>query len=67
LTRDLKGRDFFSAWPIHDCDRPRVLLVDELNKVEDGFETMLLEIFSAWKLSIPEFGTLEERSIRRSS
>jgi MoxR-like ATPase len=40
-----------------------VLLIDELDKVDDGFEAMLLEILSAWQLSIPEFGTVEATSI----
>jgi MoxR-like ATPase len=46
-----------------ECERPCVLLIDELDKVDDGFEAMLLEILSAWQLSIPEFGTVEARSI----
>jgi MoxR-like ATPase len=46
-----------------ECDRPCVLLIDELDKVDDGFEAMLLEILSAWQLSIPEFGTVQARSI----
>ncbi|MCU1222336.1 MAG: Carbon monoxide oxidation accessory protein CoxD [Edaphobacter sp.] len=46
-----------------ECERPCVLLIDELDKVDDGFEAMLLEILSAWQLSIPEFGTVEAKSI----
>ena len=62
----LKGRDFFRPGPLMralECKRPCVLLIDELDKVDDGFEAMLLEILSAWQLSIPEFGTVEARSI----
>jgi len=40
-----------------------VLLIDELDKVDEGFEAMLLEILSAWTLSIPEFGTVSAKSI----
>ena len=40
-----------------------MLLIDELDKVDDGFEAMLLEILSAWQLSIPEFGTVAAKSI----
>ena len=36
---------------------------DALHKVDEGFEAMLLEILSAWQLSIPEFGTVEAKSI----
>ncbi len=66
LQASLKGRDFFRPGPLMralECPRPCVLLVDELDKVDDGFEAMLLEILSAWQLSIPEFGTVEAKSI----
>jgi MoxR-like ATPase len=46
-----------------ECEKPCVLLIDELDKVDEGFEALLLEILSAWQLSIPEFGTVEARSI----
>jgi len=62
----LKGRDFFRPGPLMralECEHPCVLLIDELDKVDDGFEAMLLEILSAWQLSIPEFGTVEARTI----
>jgi len=45
------------------CAHPCVLLIDELDKVDDGFEAMLLEILSAWQLSIPEC-SCEEYSVR---
>jgi hypothetical protein len=35
-----------------------------LVKVDDGFEAMLLEILSAWQLSIPEFGRLKPGAFR---
>lgn len=66
LQSNLKGRDFFRAGPLMralECERPCVLLIDELDKVDDGFEAMLLEILSAWQLSIPEFGTVSAKSI----
>jgi MoxR-like ATPase len=66
LQSSLKGRDFFRAGPLMralEYERPGVLLIDELDKVDEGFEAMLLEILSAWQLSIPEFGTVEARSI----
>jgi MoxR-like ATPase len=46
-----------------ECERPCVLLIDELDKVDEGFEAMLLEILSAWTLSIPEFGTVAAKTI----
>jgi MoxR-like ATPase len=54
VQANLKGRDFFRPGPLMralECDRPCVLLIDELDKVDEGFEAMLLEILSAWQLS----------------
>jgi len=44
-------------------ERPCVLLIDELDKVDHGFEAMLLELLSVWRMSIPKLGTIEARSI----
>jgi MoxR-like ATPase len=66
VQANLKGRDFFRPGPLMralECEQPCVLLIDELDKVDEGFEAMLLEILSAWTLSIPEFGTVEAKSI----
>jgi hypothetical protein len=41
LQADLKGRDFFRPGPLMralECERPCVLLIDELDKVDEGFE-----------------------------
>jgi MoxR-like ATPase len=45
------------------CEKPCVLLVDELDKVDQAFEAMLLELLSEWRLSIPKLGTVDARSI----
>src|ERR1700757_5539951 len=66
VQTNLKGRDFFRPGPLMralEYEQPCVLLIDELDKVDDGFEAMLLEILSAWQLSIPEFGTVAAKSI----
>ncbi len=66
IQANLTGREFFRPGPLMralECEQPCVLLIDELDKVDDGFEAMLLEILSAWQLSIPEFGTVKARSI----
>ena len=60
VQANLKGRDFFRPGPLMralECDRPCVLLIDELDKVDDGFEAMLLEILSAWQLSMTDMLT----------
>jgi MoxR-like ATPase len=62
----LTGRDFFRPGPLMralECDRPCVLLVDELDKVDEHFEAFLLEVLAEWQLSIPEFGTVAAKSI----
>jgi len=66
IQTSLTGREFFRPGPLMralECEQSCVLLIDELDKVDDGFEAMLLEILSAWQLSIPEFGTVHAKSI----
>ena len=33
--------------------KPCVLLIDEVDKVDEEFESMLLEVLSDWQISIP--------------
>jgi len=42
-----------------------VLLIDELDRADEEFESFLLEILSDWQVSIPELGTIRARSIPR--
>ena len=50
--------------PCLDIDDTRcVLLVDELDKVSQAFEAMLLELLSVWQLSIPKLGVIKAESI----
>lgn len=66
IKRDLHTQDFFSAGPLLRALRypsPCVLLIDELDKVGQGFEAMLLELLSEWQLSIPKLGLIQARSI----
>jgi len=44
-------------------EKPCVLLIDELDKVNQAFEALLLELLSVWQLSIPKLGTIKARSI----
>jgi MoxR-like ATPase len=43
--------------------QPCVLLIDEVDKVDQAFEAMLLELLSAWQISIPKLGTVTHKSI----
>ncbi len=42
---------------------PAVLLIDEIDKSDEEFESFLLEILSDWQISIPETGTVTAASI----
>jgi MoxR-like ATPase len=66
LQTELHGQQFFSAGPLLRAlrsDKPSVLLIDELDKVDHAFEAMLLELLSVWQLSIPKLGTIRATSI----
>jgi MoxR-like ATPase len=39
-----------------------VLLIDEIDKVSQEFEAVLLEILSEWQISIPKLGTIKAQS-----
>ena len=66
LRTELHSQQFFGAGPLLralQCERPCVLLIDELDKVDHAFEALLLELLSVWQLSIPKLGTVKARSI----
>ena len=66
LRTELHSLQFFSAGPLLralQCEKPCVLLIDELDKVDHAFEALLLELLSVWQLSIPKLGTIKARSI----
>jgi MoxR-like ATPase len=39
-------------------DRPRVLLIDEIDRADEEFEGYLLELLSDFQITIPELGTI---------
>ena len=41
---------------------PAVLLIDEIDKTDQEFEAMLLEVLSDFQISIPELGVIEART-----
>ncbi len=66
LQTELHSQQFFSAGPLLralQCEKPCVLLIDELDKVDHAFEALLLELLSVWQLSIPKLGTIKAKSI----
>ncbi len=66
LRTELHSQRFFGAGPLLralQCEKPCVLLIDELDKVDHAFEALLLELLSVWQLSIPKLGTIKAKSI----
>jgi MoxR-like ATPase len=66
LQIEMHGRKFFTAGPLLralECKKACVLLIDELDKVDQAFEAMLLELLSVWQLTIPKLGTVRAESI----
>ena len=43
---------------ITEPDNPPVLLVDEIDRADEGFEAFLLELLSDFQVTIPELGTI---------
>jgi MoxR-like ATPase len=67
IRRELHGLDFFTKGPLLRAllyeNTPCVLLVDEIDKVDQAFEALLLEVLSDWQLSIPKLGTVSAKTI----
>src|SRR5947208_4531661 len=67
IRRELHGLEFFTKGPLLRAllyeDKPCVLLVDEIDKVDQEFEAFLLEVLSDWQLSIPKLGTVRARTV----
>jgi MoxR-like ATPase len=66
LKRELHSLKFFGAGPLLRAlqyAKRCVLLIDEIDKVSQGFEAMLLELLSVWQLSIPKLGVIKAETI----
>jgi MoxR-like ATPase len=66
LNAEMHTRRCFTAGPLLralEYCKPCVLLIDELDKVDAAFEALLLELLSAWQLSVPKLGTVKAESI----
>ncbi|MGB4505186.1 MAG: MoxR family ATPase [Syntrophaceticus sp.] len=46
-----------------DSEEPVVLLIDEVDKSDEEFESFLLEILSDYQVTIPELGTIKAKRI----
>jgi len=63
MEQDLYSREFLLARPLlqaieHQDEGVPVLLIDEIDRADEEFESFLLEILSDFQISIPEIGTI---------
>src|SRR5437588_12017409 len=62
---DIFGEEFLLQRPLMSAiasAEPVVLLVDEIDKTDQEFEAMLLELLSDFQISVPELGRIEART-----
>jgi MoxR-like ATPase len=62
---DIFGEEFLLERPLMTAiasEEPVVLLIDEIDKTDQEFEAMLLEVLSDFQISIPELGRVEART-----
>ena len=62
---DIFGEQFLLARPLLSAitsERPVVLLIDEIDKTDQEFEAMLLELLSDFQITIPELGRIAAKS-----
>ena len=63
---DIFGEEFLLARPLMNAissEVPVVLLIDEIDKTDQEFEAMLLELLSDFQISIPELGRVQARTM----
>src|SRR5213079_3327530 len=65
VQEDIFGEGFLLSRPLLTAiasEEPVVLLIDEIDKTDQEFEAMLLEVLSDFQISIPELGRIEART-----
>jgi len=65
VQEDIFGEEFLLARPLMTAiasEQPVVLLIDEIDKTDQEFEAMLLEVLSDFQISIPELGRVSSRT-----
>ena len=63
ITRDIDfyGKEFLIERPILralTCEKPCVLLIDEIDKASEELEYTLLEVLDEFSMTIPQYGTV---------
>lgn len=56
--RFLTRRPVLEALSGPASEAPPVLLIDEVDRADDEFEALLLEVLSDWSVTVPELGTI---------
>jgi MoxR-like ATPase len=65
VQEDIFGEEFLLARPLMSAiasEQPVVLLIDEIDKTDQEFEAMLLEVLSDFQISIPELGRVSAKT-----
>ena len=65
VKEDIFGEEFLLSRPLLqaiETSEPVVLLIDEIDKTDQEFEAMLLEVLSDFQISIPELGLVRSRT-----
>jgi MoxR-like ATPase len=66
VQEDIFGEEFLLERPLMTAiasEKPVVLLIDEIDKTDQEFEAMLLEVLSDFQISIPELGRVEAKTL----
>ena len=64
LESTIFSEDFLLKLPLLQAithHKPPVLLIDELDRSDEEFESFLLEILSEWQITIPEIGSIRAK------
>ncbi|CAA9521201.1 MAG: Carbon monoxide oxidation accessory protein CoxD [uncultured Solirubrobacteraceae bacterium] len=65
VQEDIFGEEFLLERPLMaaiSSPEPVVLLIDEIDKTDQEFEALLLEVLSDFQISIPELGRVEAKT-----
>src|SRR5205807_10423867 len=66
VQEDIFSEEFLLPRPLMSAiaaQEPVVLLIDEIDKTDQEFEAMLLELLSDFQISVPELGRIEARTL----
>ncbi len=66
VQEDIFGEEFLLTRPLMTAissEEPVVLLIDEVDKTDQEFEAMLLELLSDFQITIPELGVIKARTM----